>query len=289
MEADLRKVGVGAGLFLAALALSVACAAADFEIAPENGSGSVPHDATQPDVTPVPGTQVPVDPAPARQSDDSFGLSPEDDTPVWLSAGDVPTAYLMPKYGLRTDFRFYDGGGILGQAYLGLFSRFFVGGAANVPDFVGSGHLTMTRDDAQVLARLALLTEDKGIPALSVGWDGPTYDRSIAKGLYVVASKQVAVDPCVVQFHGGVNAGTELETFNDHDLRASGAMTVSFRNYGAFTSIDEILNPVGPRWCAGLQASFDPITLGLEFQDLASVRPDTPVSRLLRVAWNGRF
>jgi hypothetical protein len=213
-----------------------------------------------------------------------------DETPVWLDAGDVPTAYTLDKYDLRTDLRFYDRGGILGKAYIGLFPRFFVGGAADLPQFVGSGPLQMTRDDAQVLARLALLTEDGAVPQLSAGWDGPSYDRSAAKGLYLVASKQAAVDPCVVQFHGGLNAGTQLESFNaDHDLRGSGAMTVSFHNFGAFTSLDEILDPSGPRWSAGLQATFDPITLGLEFQDLASVRPDTPVSRLLRVAWNGRF
>jgi len=219
-----------------------------------------------------------------------LGALTPDDLPVWLDAGDVPTAYTLPKYGLRTDFRLYEGGGIVGKAYIGLFSRFFIGGAVNVPNFVGAGPIHMTNDDAQVLARLQLLAEDVDVPALSVGWDGPAYDRSEAKGLYISASKQVAVDPCVVQFHGGVNAGTDLESFvADRNLRADGAMTVSYRNFGAFTSLDEIFHPSGPRWCAGLQATFDPITVGLEFQDLASVRPDTLPSRLIRLAWNGNF
>ncbi|HTB22871.1 MAG TPA: hypothetical protein VK914_09210 [bacterium] len=284
---------MAAAFLSAALAMGAACSAADFDMAPEDGGGAVSRSATpSADLSPVPGTQVPPDQAGQDQSDqdeDKGSLGPAE-VPVWLSAGDVPTAYTLPKYGLRTDVRFYDGGGVYGQAYLGLFSRFFVGGAANVPDFVGAGHIQMTRDDAQVLARLQVLAEDGGVPALSLGWDGPGYDRSANKGLYVSASKQVAADPCVVQFSGGLNAGPQLEAFAaDRDLRASGAMTLSFRNVGAFTSLDEMLAPHGPRWCAGIQASFDPVTLGLEFQDLASVRPDTPVSRLLRVAWNGSF
>lgn len=285
---------MGAGLLSLALAISATAAAADFDLAP--GDGSVSHDATHSgnstqsgDSGQAPGTQVPAAGGSELQAEDLGALTP-DDMPVWLDAGDVPTAYVLSKYGLRTDFRLYEGGGIVGKAYIGLFSRFFIGGAVNLPNFVGSGPIPLTRDDAQVLARLQLLAEDNDIPALAVGWDGPAYDRSEAKGLYVSASKQVAVDPCVVQFHGGVNAGTELESFvADRDLRADAAMTVSYLNYGAFTSLDEMLHPGGPRWCAGLQATFDPITVGLEFQDLASVRPDTLPSRLLRLAWNGNF
>jgi hypothetical protein len=210
MEVDLRSLGVAAALLSAALAMGAACSAADFDMAPEEGGGSVSRSATpSADLTPVPGTQIPADQADQAGEDENAGLS-HSEVPVWLSAGDVPTAYTLPKYGLRTDFRFYDGGGIYGQAYLGLFSRFFVGGAANVPDFVGAGTIHMTRDDAQVLARLQVLAEDEGLPAISVGWDGPGYDRSANKGLYLSASKQVAMKPCVVQFHGGLNAGPQL-------------------------------------------------------------------------------
>jgi hypothetical protein len=281
--------GVGLGLLSAALALTVTAAAADFDLAPQDGSASVSHDATQSeDSNLAPGTQVP--PAGSGLQAEDLGTLTPDELPVWLDAGDVPTAYTLPKYGLRTDFRLYEGGGIVGKAYIGLFSRFFIGGGVNVPNFVGAGPIHMTNDDAQVLARLQLLAEEGDVPAIAVGWDGPAYDHSEAKGLYVSASKQVAVDPCVVQFHGGVNAGTDLESFvGKRDLRADAAMTVSYRNYGAFTSLDEILYPSGPRWCAGLQATFDPITVGLEFQDLASVRPDTLPSRLIRLAWNGNF
>ena|GEM_PF-2008461 len=276
----MRLFRAGAGLVLAACCLNVSLLAADFDISPQNGSGSVPHDATQ------------FGDAKQNQGTQSSALlwTAADDVPVWLDAGDVPTAYTLPKYDLRTDFRLYEGGGIMGKAYIGLFSRFFVGGAANLRQFVGPGHLTLGRDDAQIVARLALLTDNGICPALAVGWDGPSYDRSRAKGLYAALSKQLVGDPFLIEVHGGLNAGPDIGSFTpDRDLRADAAVTASFRNYGVFSSLDEMLDTEGPRWNAGLQATFAPITLALEFQDLASVRPDTPVSRVLRGSWNGSF
>jgi hypothetical protein len=317
---------VGAVFFAGALAFSGAARAAVFEMGPDAGNGSVSQGATQAGSSDqVPGTQIPPAASSQNQGDSSNGGSgtpasrdegdlwgrdsgqgttpvaqrptdpwagdlTADSVPVWLDAGDVPTAYAMPKYALRTDFRFYRGGGILGKAYLGLFRRFFVGGAANVPDFVGAGPLRMTRDDAQVLARFEVLTESGGCPALALGWDGPAYFHTEAKGLYVAVSKQVVdARSWVLQLDGDLSGGTQPQNFTDHDLRAGAAMTLSFRNYGAFTNLDQMLDPGGPRWNAGIQATFSPITLGLEFQDMGSVRPDTPVSRLLRLTWNGSF
>ena len=81
-----------------------------------------------------------------------------------------------------------------------------------------------------------------------------------------------------------------MEQFQaNRDLRASFGVTTAVHNVGLFTEVDEVLNAAGSRWNAGLQAYFSPITLGLEFRDLASIRPSTPVSRLLKVSWNGRF
>jgi hypothetical protein len=147
----------------------------------------------------------------------------------------------------------------------------------------------MTRDDAQLLARFAVLEEDESIPALAIGWDGPAYDNEQAKGLYLSASKEIPTSVGFIQFHGGLNSAEVGNFVASRDLRASAAVTTAVYNYGLFTNLDDVLDPLGPRWCAGINGTFSPITLGLEFRDLASERPNTPVSRLLRVTWVGQF
>lgn len=217
-----------------------------------------------------------------------FGI-PAPEVPTDLEAGDVPTARMLRKYDLRTDLKFHGGGGILGKAYLGLFPRFFLGGAVELRNFIGSGDLHLTRDDAQLLARLQVIKEDDVFPAFSIGWDGPAYERGEAKGLYLVLSKELPTKVAFISFSGGLNTAN-VETFvGSRDLRASFAVTTAYRNIGLFTEVDEVLHPLGSRWNAGFRVTLAPITLGLEFRDLASQRPATPVSRLLRISWAGHF
>lgn len=255
-------------LCLALLAPISALKAADFEIGPQD-SGSAADNA---------GTGSSAD----------LGV-PATDLPLRLEAGDVPTAYVLKKYGMRTDFKFHQGGGILGKASLGLFERFTLGGAVEVRNFIGSGDLNISREDAQLLARLLVLREDHELPALAIGWDGPAYDGGEAKGLYAVLSKEFVTPLAFFQLHGGVNSA-KVEQFDAaHDLRAFFALTTGFYNVGLFTEVDEVLNSLGSRWNAGLLLHFRPVSLGLEFRDLASARPGVSVSRLLRVSWDGRF
>jgi len=256
------------GIFLAPLALR----AADFEIGPVD---------SEPAGKPVKASH--------RSSDELSEGIPPSEVPTYIQAGDVQTAYGLKKYELRTDLRFHDGGGILGKAYLGLFSRFFLGGAVEVRNAIGSGDVRLRRDDAQLLARLLVLKEDEAVPALAIGWDGPAYERGEAKGLYLAVSKELATNFAFVQFHGGLNSANAEQFEANRDLRASFGVTTAVHNVGLFTEVDEVLNAVGSRWNAGLQVYFSPITLGLEFRDLASIRPNTLVSRLLKVSWNGRF
>lgn len=252
--------------------LQAPLAAADFEIGPqEGGSGEASEPASASPSAPVKG-----------------GI-PAADVPVPIEAGEVQTAYGLKKYELRTDFKFYEGGGILSRAWLGLFPQFFIGGAANVRSFIGSGELHMNRDDAQLLARLVVWPEDDAFPGLALGWDGPQWDRGEAKGLYLSVSKEVPTALGFVQVHGGLNSSV-VETFvANRDLRASLALTGGVRNLGFFTEVDEALNSRGTRWNAGLSANFAPLSVSLEWRDMASGRERTPVSRLLRVAWQGRF
>ena len=250
-------------------------AAADFEIGPQDNAGP----ASRPESGPA---TSPNSRALAR------GLPPSE-VPTPVQAGDVPTAYVLRKYELRGDFNFYEGGGILGKAFLGLFPQFSIGGAANVRGFIGSSDLQLSRDDAQLLAKLQFIQEDESIPAVAMGWDGPAYGRGEAKGLYLAVSKEVPTPLGFVQFHGGLNS-SNIESFvGSRDLRASAALTGAIRNFGFFTSVDEVLHPVAPRWAAGIEGHFAPITLGLEWRDLASGRGDLKSTRLLRVSWVGRF
>lgn len=255
----------GATLCLASLR------AADFEIGPQDGAGAAIGEDTE---------------APRPKA--VRGL-PAADVPTPLSAGDIPTAYGLRKYEMRADFGFYEGGGILGKAYLGLFPRFTLGGAANVRGFIGSSDLKMGRDDAQLLAKLMAIEEDESVPAIALGWDGPAYDRGEAKGLYLAVSKEVPTALGFIQLHAGLNSANVESFVGSRDLRANAGLTGAIKNFGFFTSVDEVLHPVAPRWGVGLQGHFAPITLALEWRDLASGRANLPSTRLLRVGWVGRF
>ena len=147
----------------------------------------------------------------------------------------------------------------------------------------------MTRDDAQLLGRLVLLTEDESIPAVALGYDGPAYEHGTARGVYLSASKEVPTSLAYFQVHAGVNSG-QVDTFKaDRDLRASAALTTAIHDVGAFTEIDQVLDPIGPRWNAGLEFNFSPIVVALELRDLGGFRPGTPVSRMLRLSYTGQL
>lgn len=254
-------------LLLAQALVGSGLRAADFEIGPSDQDGGSASTASSPADLGVAASSVP---AP-------------------LEAGDVPTALVLKKYELRSDLKFHAGGGILGKAYLGLFSRFTLGGAVELRNFIGSGDLHLTRDDAQLLARLQVIKEDDVLPAIAIGWDGPAYERGEAKGLYLAVSKELPTSIAFIRFTGGLNSAN-VETFvASRDLRANFAVTTAYRDVALFTEVDEVLHPLGSRWNAGFSVTLTPITLGLEFRDLASQRPNTPVSRLLRISWSGRF
>ena len=265
-----------------ALGLLAQLPAADFEIGPQDsGASGAPASGVSPSSGGSPSNGAAKDPA--------VHMALTSDYPVRLDAGDVPTAYGLDKYALRVDMRFYDGGGILTKAYLGIFPRLFIGGAADLRGAIGSGPLSMTRDDAQLLARLLVLLEDDDIPAVAIGYDGPAYEHGAARGLYLAVSKEFPTSLAYVQVHGGLNTG-QVDQFNvDHDLRGSLAITTAIQNVGLFSELDEVMDPLGPRWNSGLEVNFDPIVVAVELRDLGAIRPDTPVSRLLRLSYNGRF
>ena len=267
------RVPFGLAWALLALGLCVPLSAADLEIGPANAGVS----------------ETSSGPASGVTASRPVHMAVTSDYPVRIDAGDVPTAYGLEKYDLRVDLRFYDGGGILTKAYLGIFPRFFLGGAADLRAAIGSGALSMTRDDAQLLARLLLLLEDDDIPAVALGYDGPAYEHGPARGLYLAVSKEFPTSLAYVQVHGGLNSG-QVDQFNvEHDLRGSLAVTTAIHNVGLFSELDEIMDPVGPRWNCGAEVNFDPIVVAVEVRDLGAIRPDTPVSRLLRLSYTGRF
>jgi len=257
--------------FLPALALFLGFAssvpAADFEISPAEDEAS---------------------PA-ATSSFVSGGSGAAFAQPVTIDLGDLPTAYAMPKYGLRADLRFHESGGILAKVHLGIFSRLFIGGALNTRNVIGSGTVPLTREDAQVLARLIVLPEGPEWPGLALGWDGPAYERGEGKGLYAVASKQWSSGPALFQLHAGANSEVVDYFEASRDLRAFAGASLAIDKAQAYTTLDEGFHPTGLRWNAGLLVHFNPISLGLEFRDLSSPRNNLPTSRLLRVSYDGHF
>jgi len=210
--------------------------------------------------------------------------------PQLIDAGDVPTAYALLKYEMRADIRFYPDGGILNKVYLGIFTRFFIGGALNVPGLVSAGPVYLDRDDAELLARLIVVKEDDQTPSIAVGWDGPAYDGAEERGLYIVMSKEFRAPLGYFQAHGGINTSNFEDGWQaGRDLRGFAALTSTFSQFTGFCEADEINNPAGPALNAGLRYFFDPISLGLEFRDLGATQGGEPSSRLLRASYSGLF
>jgi hypothetical protein len=232
------------------------------------------------------GGSAPAQDKPAHAGADNSGNA---GGPQILQAGDVPTAYAMLKYEMRADIRFYEGGGVVSKVDLGIFPRFSIGGGLNVPNAIGSGNIPLDREDASLSARLLAFKEDESMPAISLGWDGPAYDRGELRGLYVALSKEFRSPMGYAQAHGGVNTSVFNSFVGSRDLRAFAALTATYQQVTAFVEGDEFINPAGPRLNSGFRVFFDPISLGLEFQDLGGLREGVRASRLLRVSYTGLF
>ena len=182
--------------------------------------------------------------------------------PQILEAGDVPTAYAMLKYEMRADVRFYNGGGILSKVDLGIFPRFSIGGGLNVPGLIGNGPVNLTRDDAQLSARLLVFKEDESFPAVSLGWDGPEYDGGELRGLYLALSKEFKTPLGYFQAHGGLNSSVFDGFVGSRDMRGFAALTTTYQQVTAFFEGDEFINPAGPAPECGPEGFLRPYQLG---------------------------
>ena len=220
----------------------------------------------------------------------STGRKAEATVPQLIDVGDVPTAYGLLKYEMRADIRFYPGGGILNKIDLGIFPRFYIGGALNVPGLVAAGPVSMTREDASLLARLILVTEDENTPSIALGWDGPAFNGAELRGLYLALSKEFRTPLGFFQAHAGLNSSYFDNGWTaSNNLRGSGALSTSIKQVTLFFEGDEINNAAGPRLNAGGRVFFDPISLGVEFRDLGATRDKVQSSRMLRVSYTGLF
>ena len=226
---------------------------------------------------------------PAAKPADKASVHDDSEVPQPIDAGDVPTAYSLLKYEMRADIRFYAGGGLLSKVNFGLFPRFSLGVALDVPGLIGAGPINLNRDDASILARFLLIKEDESFPALSLGWDGPDAAGGELRGLYLVASKEFRTPLGYAQAHGGINSSIFDGFVGSKDLRGFAALTTTFKQLTVFFEADELIKAGGPRLASGGRFYFEPISLGVEFRDLGATRANSVVSRVLRVSYDGLF
>ncbi len=224
----------------------------------------------------------------AQAALDSRGAAASE-APQTTEAGDVPTAYGYARHELRPDVRFYGGGGVLAKAHFGIYKWLSLGGGVSVPGLIGTGPLSLSRDHAQFSVKVVPMPESEKFPALALGWDGPAYAGGELRGLYAALSKEIKSPLGYFQVHAGANSAV-LDGFQaGRDLRGFAAISTTFRQLTLFSEADELGNPLGPGWNAGGRFFFDPISLGVEFRDLAGLRQGWLVSRLLRVSYTGLF
>ena len=219
----------------------------------------------------------------------SSSWSQDTSVPALTDVGDVPAAQGLLLHEMRTDVRFYAGGGVLTKLNLGIFSRFSLGAALNVPNLIGTGPISMAREDASVLARLLVLREDEAFPAIAIGWDGPAYAGGELRGLYLVFSKELRLSFSTLQAHGGLNSSVVDGFEISRNLRGFAAVSTNLHELTLFIEGDEFNHPVAPRVSAGARYFFDPVSVGVEFRDLGGLRNGVEVSRTLRVSYSGLF
>jgi hypothetical protein len=181
-----------------------------------------------------------------------------------LELVDVPTANTLLKGELRVDFKFAPSGGILSRLYIGLFERFYIGGAFNVDNIIGSGDVSP--DFPPNFTGKIRLTDDEGaVPAISLGYEGQGYMSLPAKGVFVAVTKEVNIG-IIMQLTAEVNTSNFVHFGQNIDLGAGLAFGIT-RELNACMEFDGLLG--GDNWGRinfGIGYFFDPIEIDVGFK-----------------------
>ena len=133
---------------------------------------------------------------------------------------EAPTAGVLPGGSVGLDLRFYEGDGILGNLWVGLFGRGMVGVSFGGRDLLGNDEVTLN-PRVEFSARVRVIEEGYKMPGIALGYTSQghgTYDRELkrytkkSKGAYLVASKNFKS----LLGHAGLHIGAN-RSFEDDD------------------------------------------------------------------------
>jgi hypothetical protein len=177
---------------------------------------------------------------------------------------DVPTASTLLSRELRLDFKFSPSGGILSRLYIGLFERFYIGGAFNVNNIIGSGDINPDFPP-NFTAKIRVTDDEAAVPAISLGYEGQGYMGLPAKGVFLAVTKEVNAG-IIMQLSAAVYTSNFAHFGQGVDFGAGMAFGIT-RELTACMEIDGVFG--GDDWGRinfGIGYFFDPIEIDLGFK-----------------------
>ncbi len=130
---------------------------------------------------------------------------------------EAPTAGLLPGGGLGLELRFYEGDGILGNLWVGLFDRGMVGVSFGGRDLLGNDAVELN-PRVEFSARVRVIEEGYAMPGIALGYTSQghgDYDDALkrythkSKGAYLIASKNFKSPVGQTGIHMGANRSFE--------------------------------------------------------------------------------
>ena len=118
----------------------------------------------------------------------------------------IHTAYTPLRGDLATDFRIYDGGGVMAKIKLGIIDWLTFGLSLSVDGLIGSNTCVIVPGNPGVIAKIRVLDEmtTKNWPTISLGYDNSKYAGIMGKGFYAVVSKEFPMGKMFQHGHGGI-------------------------------------------------------------------------------------
>ncbi len=204
---------------------------------------------------------------------------------------DLPTAEVVDANHFNTNFRLYEGGGILTRMSFGIGKRVNIGISFDLTGFIGSDKVLIQRPELQFKYRF--YDGKKNIPALALGYDQQGYRYGLnkntgeeeyihrEKGLYLAATQEMITN---TEFHFGLNV---------HDFPADqffgflGASWAPSEDILFLTEIDNIRRFDETRLNLGLRYLNTPnLSIEAAFRNITR---STDNERIIRLNYQGKF